>query len=79
MLPIQKCREILGECGTKMTDEQIEQVRGSLYGLADMLINKYIQEVSEKQKTGYTPETVEVQSRLAPAKRHSRKHPIGLF
>lgn len=41
MLTVSKCKKILGkEIADNYTDEQIEEMRGTLYGLAELTINK---------------------------------------
>ena len=42
MLSVAQCRALLGEDG--LSDEDIEKMRLTLYGFADMLTERYIQE-----------------------------------
>lgn len=45
MLTIDECRKILGDAD--LTDEQIEEMRNSLYCLSEHFINKYLKEMAE--------------------------------
>lgn len=51
MLSIQKCRELIPG-SEKYTDEQIEEIRTTLYGLAELALDVYFKEKAEgKNKT----------------------------
>jgi len=47
MLPIEKCREILGDTAIGMSDEQIIEVRNSLYELGEMALDQYFEDFNK--------------------------------
>lgn len=48
MLTIEKCREELGEVAKDMTDEQVKEVRDSLYAMAELALDTYIERCNMK-------------------------------
>jgi len=48
MLNIEECRKVLGDTANNMTDEEIKEVRDSLYVMAELALDTYI----EKCNTG---------------------------
>ena len=47
MLSIQQCRKYLDNC--PYTEKEIENVRDSLYQIAELLVNKYIEKKENKR------------------------------
>ncbi len=45
MLSIEKCREILGDKAIDMSDEQIIELRDSLYNLGEMALDQYFEDL----------------------------------
>ena len=43
MLSIEECRKELGKSGEEMTDEQVQEVRDSLYSMAELALDTYIE------------------------------------
>lgn len=43
MITIEKCREELGEIAIGMTDEQIKGIRDSLYAIAELALDNYME------------------------------------
>jgi|CXWL01.1.fsa_nt_gi hypothetical protein len=39
MLSIERCKEILGERGTQLSDEQVLTLRDSLYGIINLIFD----------------------------------------
>ncbi len=49
MLSLEKCRELLeDEGGDKYSDERIAEIRASLYGLIEMVLDDYIEKKVSK-------------------------------
>jgi hypothetical protein len=42
MLSVEECRTILGQ--TELTDEQVAEIRDTLYGFAQTLVEEYLRE-----------------------------------
>jgi hypothetical protein len=72
MLSVAECRKILGKVASNYTDEQIEEMRGTLYGLADLTINRYLREIEEK-KTNTDSPPIEKDSPLLAEKPRNRR------
>ena len=51
MLSIEKCRELLGE--TNLSDEQISDLRESLYTIIENILDEYHKEIVAKQRGLY--------------------------
>jgi len=43
MLSIEECRKHLKENSSQTTDEEIEQIRETLYQIANVLVNNYLE------------------------------------
>ena len=48
MLSLIKCRELLGDSGKKLSDEQVLALRDQLYVLADVIVDIYDERQREK-------------------------------
>lgn len=44
MLTIEQCRATLAENDKDLTDEQVEKIRDSLYGLANIALDMYLED-----------------------------------
>lgn len=44
MIPIEKCKEILGDNAIDLSDEQIIELRDSLYVLGEMALEQYFED-----------------------------------
>lgn len=45
MFTIEKCREVLGYTAIDMSDEQITELRDSLYVLGEMALDQYFEDL----------------------------------
>ena len=43
MISIEECRKHLGDKGNQMSDEEVEKIRDSLYGLAELALECYFE------------------------------------
>jgi hypothetical protein len=50
MLSIKECRELLDDVSKDMTDEKVLEVRDSLYELAEIVLDEYIQNPEKFEK-----------------------------
>ena len=41
LLTVEECREVLGESAKDLTDQQISDLRDSLYGLCETVLNDH--------------------------------------
>lgn len=48
MLSLERCRELLGEKAKYYSDEQLKDLRATLYGMAHMLIEKFQKEPEKR-------------------------------
>ncbi len=48
MLSLENCRELLGDKGKYYSDEQLTELRATLYGMAHMLIEKFKKEPQKR-------------------------------
>ncbi|MFA5942054.1 MAG: hypothetical protein WC798_00035 [Candidatus Paceibacterota bacterium] len=51
MLSIQQCRDLIDD-SEKYSDEEIEKIRGTLYGLADLAFDTWLEKNETKSKDG---------------------------
>lgn len=49
MLSIERCRELLAPAGNDLANEQVEQLRDSLYELANLSIDSYLEKFNENK------------------------------
>ena len=47
MIPIQKCREVLGDQATGMTDEELTELRQQLYGMVELIFDDWFENSSK--------------------------------
>ncbi|MGD0328109.1 MAG: hypothetical protein ABSB00_00120 [Minisyncoccia bacterium] len=50
MLSIQQCRDLIDD-SKKYSDEEIEKIRSTLYGLAELAVDTYLEKHDKEQKT----------------------------
>lgn len=48
MLSIERCKEILGERGTQLSDEQVLTLRDSLYGIINLIFDNIEKKEAKK-------------------------------
>ena len=71
MLTIEQCRATLAEDGKDLTDEQVEKIRNSLYGLANTALDMYFEDkLKPLPQTSPSPEKPAVPSSQSKSRRH---------
>ena len=54
-LPVSRCRQLLGK--PELSNSEVENIRDTLYGFADVLISSYIEEHQIKRKRDSSEES----------------------
>ena len=49
MITLAKFKELLGDAGSGLSDEQMEALRGQLYAMADVITDMYIEQHEAKK------------------------------
>ena len=49
MITLAKCRELLGDSGRGLSDEDLETLRDQLYGLADVVTDIFVEQHSDRK------------------------------
>lgn len=63
MLTITRCKEILGERGTHLNDEQVLKLRDSLYGIINLIFDN-IEKKTIKKESGSSTTQEEMSSHV---------------
>jgi hypothetical protein len=66
MPSIDECRQILGK--PQLTDDQVREIRDTLYGFAHTMIDEYLREKRQARIVGLTPTGLEPQPGPAESK-----------
>jgi hypothetical protein len=54
MLPIERCRQILGSAALSMSDAQVERLRDQLYGIANAAVLLYLDQRTTQRSEAMT-------------------------
>ena len=54
MLTIERCKEILGERGTQLSDEQVLTLRDSLYGIINLIFDNIEKKTIKQESSSST-------------------------
>ena len=57
MITLAKFKELLGDAGSGLSDEQMEALRGQLYAMADVITDMYIEQHEAKKTESGTDES----------------------